>query len=220
MQSNRQRIVKLQNIKLIFIASICTFVLSFVSCGSTTKVLPESFIEFEVEDYIAAEEMYEYYTYKTNHSYDKDANLDTVDITITVQHKYADEIITGKCVYYYDKGSDIWERARITQWGEPKIEFIERYLETSFSGQIGYPSGGYEITIHDIDFKNGTVDCSYYIVSTIGWNTPVEASGRSTFKINNGKSFKIPAEYDAYFSISFSENVGISVYSSEIFSKY
>ena len=69
---------------------ICSIIIfSTCSCGAGAKQLPESFIKFEIEDYIALEDIENHYTYETKHSYDSDSNLDTVDITITVQHDYA-----------------------------------------------------------------------------------------------------------------------------------
>ena len=193
-------------------ALITTFmILTVCSCGGASKVLPESFVEFEVEDYIAAEGIEENYTYETKHSYDTDSKLDTVEITITIPHKYADEIITGKCFYYYDKASDIWERARTTQWGESQTKYIEKYLEENFTGPCTFGSGYYDITIHNIDFNKGTVNCTYFATTTVGWNTTLTVEGTDTFAINHGTSFQIPGE-KGYFYISFNKYSGIMIW--------
>ena len=172
---------------------MCTIIVfSTCSCSAGSKQLPESFIKFEIEDYIALEDIENYYTYETKHSYDSDSNLDTVDITITVQHDYADEIITGNCVYYYDKASDIWERARTTKWNEPIINFVDNKLEKKYSGEFPYNSGTYEITIHDINFESSTVNCSYNAICSLSWGRSLVVEGKDTFELQKGNFFVIP----------------------------
>lgn len=202
------------------LAIILAMPTSLVSCGGGAKQLPDVYIDLEVTDFITIHDIYRPYTYESDHSYDSETHMDTVNITLRVEYDYGDEVYSGKCIYLYDRTSDTWKciDSFLGNWIKGEDQYIERYIEKSYRNTdlpfTGRYNGLYDITIKKVDFKNAKVSCSYYIKAqstSIFSDETITASGEGTFDIINGNKFWIPFE-NGKFEVLFSIKTGITSY--------
>ena len=103
-------------------------------------------------------------TYEISHSYDADAHIDEVTLTLYDKVAFGTETTTCTYTYQYDRSSDSWELLSENTGGNAFSTFdIEALLDkATFEGKTNeYHGCTYTISVLEIDIENLTIKIKY-----------------------------------------------------------
>ncbi len=115
------------------------------------------------------------------HNYDKSANIDSVEITMTNEKKYGESKSTCAAAYEHDVSSDQWYLLSAGEWSKPRWIFNDNLLGEWNVSSIENDDV-YSITITEV---NGSqIRLEYHVVGEAS-----VISGSATVTVENGSMY-------------------------------
>ncbi len=185
--------------KIVCALVLVIITLAFVGCSGDRKV-PNAYIEDYLEGCYGENG---YGEVKIKHDPIVDMHIDNVEIEVTTSdNEYGKVIQVIKIKYSYTKSEDIWSY-KSSNWDNYILDFNAEPFCSSWSGSDVDEYNGteiaYEIIIHNVDFENETVSCTW----KLGENSDT-VEGKIT-KVANYYEFYI-SPYIVYYGIDNSES--------------
>jgi hypothetical protein len=196
------------------LAIVFLLIMVFLSACSAKKV-PDTVILRDLNTV-------QYTSYKFEHSYDKDAHIDDVQITLYDKGEYGTEITKFIMPYQYDKASDLWKKTQeyllCLLDAEHSVEWnCDAIIEKSpWVGELDtYSDVSYSITIKSVDLKNMVAVVEYRIEYESEYKEDI--SKTAEFELEEGNQtlwFEIVTGEDwgaAKLRVSFDAHKGVRV---------
>ncbi len=199
--------------KIICLVGALSILLLLIGCSSENNPknqgVPDQYLKLDVDDYYYAEELEGSYTFTSVHNYDTSTNTDSVEITLRINHKYADEVVTGKCTYQYDKTSGNWSRIGTVRWGEMELDYKPKAYKTTI--QCKWFTQSWEVTIKELNLNNNTITCQIVLNDSDG--PDYTSDGFHTYSLSKGHwyGFSFTANGQKYHATLY-EDTGLLIY--------
>ena len=157
-----------RNLSFILLIVMLLSAVLLSGCGNKSEV-PDGVIELAVQDeldwaassyFSSIDPHYDRYKYVVDHKPNKDAHTDAVTVTLQLFYTYGDRIRIGKQTYQYSRSDDLWSEINwFWEWDDLSSNVDPDSITRTWEGK--YSGDNYSVTIDSIDFKSGTVTCSY-----------------------------------------------------------
>ena len=156
--------------------------------GTAEMVVLDYFDEFDI-----GSDRYDSYSFAVAHNFDKSANLDAAEISLTIEHPYARETTSIPVWYSYNKSSGQWTLSRKGSWSESAFSYYGDKLIGAWV--IDYFDEQYTISVWSIGEDSATLDYSISAPATVSMGLDpdkelhIEGSGTYTL---TGSHISIP----------------------------